>query len=47
MALIALAVFGLVLLVVGVALVSVPAGLMVAGVACVAAAYLIAEETNK
>lgn len=44
MALIALAVVGLLLIVWGMFLLSVPAGLIAAGVACVAVAYLISEE---
>jgi hypothetical protein len=46
-ALIALAALGVVLIVAGVAFVFPPAGLIVAGVALIAGAYLIAEERGK
>lgn len=44
MVLIAVAVLGVCLVVAGVSLIFPPAGLVAAGVACIAAAYLIAEE---
>lgn len=41
-----LAVFGCCLVVAGVAMLSVPAAFVVAGVLCIAAAYLVAEEVT-
>lgn len=46
MALIVLAAAGVMLMVWGIALFSFPAGLIAAGAACVAVAYLIAEESE-
>lgn len=46
MALILLAVVGVALVVAGVSMFSIPAGLIVAGFSAVAAAYLIAEERD-
>lgn len=47
MALIALALAGVVLVVAGVSMLSVPAGLIAAGLSAVGAAYLIAEERSQ